>query len=98
MCMYMTGPASASALHTWSRLGPFQSFLNLSNAAAAARACRIPILHIDADPPFGGAERLREYCSQLVAERTPGAGHFHQLEAPERVNEILDRFIANLPP
>jgi pimeloyl-ACP methyl ester carboxylesterase len=72
--------------------------LRCFDETAAAQACRIPVLHIDADPAFGGAERLREHCSQLVSERTPGVGHFHQLEAPERVNEILDRFITNLPP
>ena len=70
--------------------------LRIFDETAAAQACRLPILHIDADPPFESAERMREHCPQLVAERTPGVGHFHQLEAPKSVNEILERFLRSL--
>ena len=76
-------------------ISAFEQLRNFDETAAA-QACRLPILHIDADPPFENAERMREHCPQLVAERTPGVGHFHQLEAPERVNEILERFLRSL--
>ena len=79
-------------------ISAFES-LRCFDEAAAARACGLsglPVLHIDADPSLGGADRLREHCSQVVAERTPGVGHFHQLEAPDRVNQILERFVTDL--
>jgi hypothetical protein len=36
---------------------------------------------------------LRELCPQLIAGQTVGAGHFHQLETPEQVNAMIDRFL-----
>ena len=74
------------------------SFENLRSFddTAAARACRLPVLLIEAEPPLADVDRLRDHCPKLVVENTPGVGHFHQLEAPERVNAILERFIASL--
>lgn len=62
--------------------------------AAAARACRVPVLVIEAGAPFVDRERLLAALPDAVIEATPGVGHFHQLEAPERVNAILERFLA----
>ncbi len=64
--------------------------------AAAARACRVPVLVIEAGAPFVDRERLLAALPQAVVEATPGVGHFHQLEAPERVNAILERFLARV--
>ncbi len=64
--------------------------------AAAARACRVPVLVIEAGAPFVDRERLLAALPDAVIEATPGVGHFHQLEAPERVNAILERFLAGL--
>jgi pimeloyl-ACP methyl ester carboxylesterase len=63
---------------------------------AAARACRVPFLYIAADPAQADLEKLREACRGLVTGQTVGAGHFHQLEVPEQVNAMLDRFIAGI--
>jgi pimeloyl-ACP methyl ester carboxylesterase len=64
--------------------------------AEAARACRVPVLVIEAGAPFVDRERLLAALPRAVIEATPGVGHFHQLEAPERVSAILERFIARL--
>jgi pimeloyl-ACP methyl ester carboxylesterase len=63
---------------------------------AAARACRVPFLYIAGDPPQADLEKLRGACPGLVFGQTVGAGHFHQLEVPEQVNAMLDRFIAGV--
>lgn len=62
----------------------------------AAASCRIPTLCVASVMPCDEA-RLRELCPQLTFGRTVGAGHFHQLEVPDQVNAMLERFIALLP-
>jgi hypothetical protein len=37
--------------------------------------------------------KLRELCPSLVLGQTVGAGHFHQLEVPDQVNHMIDRFL-----
>lgn len=70
----------------WDAIGSF-------DGAAAAEACRAPALFVDAGG-IGDAARFQSLCPQLVVERTAGAGHFHQLEAPDQVNAMLERLIA----
>jgi pimeloyl-ACP methyl ester carboxylesterase len=62
------------------------------DAEAAAAACQVPVLHIGSVFPANLA-RLRELCPQLVTGQTVGAGHFHQLETPEQVNAMIERFL-----
>jgi pimeloyl-ACP methyl ester carboxylesterase len=64
------------------------------DAESAARACRVPVLNIDAEQAFTDAGRLRGACAQLETARIPGVGHFHQLEAPNEVNVLVERFVA----
>jgi len=59
---------------------------------AAARACRVPVLLIDAEVGLPDRARFKELCPQLVCAQTAGAGHFHQLEVPDQVNAMLERF------
>lgn len=70
----------------------WENFLAHDTEAAAA-ACRVPLLHIGSVFPADLA-RLRELCPQLVTGQTVGAGHFHQLETPEQVNAMIERFLA----
>ena len=63
------------------------------DSEAAARACKVPVLLIDAEAPIPDRARFRELCPQLVCAQTAGAGHFHQLEVPEQVNAMLERFL-----
>ena len=60
----------------------------------AARACRVPALYIGAAVARADVARFRELCPQLVTGQTVGAGHFHQLEVPEQVNAMIERFLA----
>jgi pimeloyl-ACP methyl ester carboxylesterase len=70
----------------------FANLFSFDHAAAAA-ACRVPWLALYAQPPISDLVRLRELCPQLVTGQTVGAGHFHQLEVPEQVNAMIERFL-----
>jgi pimeloyl-ACP methyl ester carboxylesterase len=62
------------------------------DTAKAAAACSAPFLYLDAGTPNVDLGRLGGLCPQLVSGRTVGAGHFHQLEVPDQVNAMIDRF------
>ena len=57
--------------------------------------CKLPVLLLRAEI---GADsdvlRLREIKPDLEVGITVGAGHFHQLEVPEQVNAMIERFLA----
>ena len=61
---------------------------------AAARACRVPALHIAADEPINDAAALRALNPRIRTGQTVGAGHFNQLEVPEQVHAMIERFLA----
>lgn len=65
---------------------------------AAARACKVPVLLIDAEVPLPDRARFRELCPQLQCAQTAGAGHFHQLEVPDQVNAMIERFLSAVAP
>ncbi len=58
-----------------------------------------PALYIGADekPPRSDIERLNELVPQLAFGQTVGSGHFCQLEVPDQVNAMIDRFLAIQP-
>ena len=64
------------------------------DATAAASACKVPVLYVSSGPWFTDVDRFRELCPQLVTGQTVGSGHYHQLEVPEQVNAMIDRFLA----
>jgi pimeloyl-ACP methyl ester carboxylesterase len=79
----------------------------ISIAAAAVRGirdwdgrtsfarCTVPALLLRAElRPTTDALRLREIKPDLEVGFTVGAGHFHQLEVPEQVNAMIERFLA----
>jgi pimeloyl-ACP methyl ester carboxylesterase len=59
----------------------------------AASDCKIPVMYISSGPNFSNLTRFREVCPQLVTGQTIGSGHYHQLEVPEQINAMLERFI-----
>jgi pimeloyl-ACP methyl ester carboxylesterase len=65
---------------------------------AAASACRVPTLYIQAAGPRPELGRLGELCPQLAIGRTVGAGHFNMLEVPEQVNAMIAHFLATTLP
>jgi pimeloyl-ACP methyl ester carboxylesterase len=60
---------------------------------AALRACRGPLLYIDAGTPNADLGRAVELCPSLMIARTIGSGHFSPLVVPEQVNAVLERFL-----
>jgi pimeloyl-ACP methyl ester carboxylesterase len=64
------------------------------NGAGALALCSIPTLllrsSLGANPD---AVRLRAFKPDLEVGITVGAGHFHQLEVPEQVNAMIERFL-----
>lgn len=68
--------------------------VNAWNGVSAFGLCALPTLllraGLGADPD---AVRLREIKPDLQIGITVGAGHFHQLEVPEQVNAMIERFL-----
>jgi pimeloyl-ACP methyl ester carboxylesterase len=64
------------------------------DGAEALSACKVPTLLISAGNFVEDVNRLRELCPQHVFGQTVGSGHFNQLEVPDQVNGMIERFIA----
>jgi pimeloyl-ACP methyl ester carboxylesterase len=65
------------------------------NGAAALMMCKAPLLVLRSVP--GGSNdpsRLQALKPDTQFGMTVGAGHFHQLEVPEQVNAMIERFLA----
>jgi len=73
----------------------WQSILE-TDSLSAARALGergTPGLYIGAARPLADLEQLRELCPQVIIAQTAGSGHFCQLEVPDQVNAMIDRFL-----
>jgi pimeloyl-ACP methyl ester carboxylesterase len=64
---------------------------------ASVSTCKVPTLLINAAAPLPDLDRVRELCPHIVIGQTVGAGHFNQLEVPEQVNAMIDRFVKVSP-
>jgi len=64
------------------------------DGAAAFGAVRIPVLSIRSGLPGDAPSDLRAACPTITIGQTVGAGHFIQLEVPEQVNHMIERFLA----
>lgn len=71
------------------------AFANIAtwDASAVVGACRVPALDIAATVPLSDLARFQAACPQLVHGQTVGAGHFNQLEVPDQVNGMIERFL-----
>ncbi len=58
------------------------------------RACRAPVLYIEAAHRLADLDRFAVLCPHLVTAKAVGSGHFLSLEVPEQINPMIDRFIA----
>jgi pimeloyl-ACP methyl ester carboxylesterase len=65
-----------------------------SDFAGDAALCRVPALYVGSHAPVADMARLREAMPAAVLAQTAGAGHFHQLEVPDQVNAMIERFLA----
>lgn len=69
------------------------------NGPGALQLCNVPLLVLMNGPSVGGSNepgRLLELKSNIQFGVTVGAGHFHQLEVPEQVNAMIERFLKTL--
>jgi pimeloyl-ACP methyl ester carboxylesterase len=60
----------------------------------------VPALYVAANEPQPRSDmgRFQEMFPQVVDGKTVGSGHFCQLEVPEQVNVMIDRFLASTLP
>ncbi len=65
----------------------------------ATEGLAVPALYIAADEaqPRSDMDRLHELAPQILYGKTVGSGHFCQLEVPEQVNAMIDRFLTITP-
>ncbi len=68
--------------------------LGACDTAGAAAACKVPFLALYAERVVSDLARLRALCPHVMTGQTVGAGHFHQLEVPEQINAMIERFLA----
>jgi pimeloyl-ACP methyl ester carboxylesterase len=64
------------------------------DGVAAFGAVEVPVLTIGSASPTDTAVDLRAACPTITIGQTVGAGHFNQLEVPDQVNLMIDRFLA----
>ena len=65
------------------------------NGAAPLARCDVPTLLMRSTlDETTDVLRLREIKPDIETGITVGAGHFHQLEVPEQVNAMIERFLA----
>jgi pimeloyl-ACP methyl ester carboxylesterase len=67
------------------------------DAVAILRSCEVPILTIASAVPTNGSPFLLEANNKITTGQTVGAGHFLQLEVPEQVNPMIERFLSINP-
>jgi pimeloyl-ACP methyl ester carboxylesterase len=67
------------------------------DAAAILRGCEVPVVVISSAVPTNGSAYLLEVNPAITIGQTIGAGHFLQLEVPEQVNLMIERFLSINP-
>ena len=60
--------------------------------SALARAT-VPVVSIGSAVPANASADLRRLCPAIAIGQTVGAGHFNQLEVPDQVNAMIERFL-----
>ncbi len=62
------------------------------DTAKALASCQVPVLYIAASRPMEDPALMRNLYPPLSYGQVVGSGHFVQLDAPEQVNAMIDRF------
>ena len=63
------------------------------DAEAILRDCKVPVVVISSAVPTNGSQYLLDVNPAITLGQTVGAGHFLQLEIPEQVNVMIERFL-----
>jgi pimeloyl-ACP methyl ester carboxylesterase len=74
-------------------LSAFEEIFRWDSAAAAGQ-CEVPTLYIASTRPRGDVAQFQAHCPHLVHGQVVSSGHFVQLEVPEQVNVMIERFLA----
>ena len=67
------------------------------NAEETLRGCDVPVVVISSAVPTNSSEYLLGVDPAITLGQTVGAGHFLQLEIPEQVNLMIERFLSISP-
>jgi pimeloyl-ACP methyl ester carboxylesterase len=62
-------------------------------AATDLASLTVPALYVGSYAPVADTARIRELNAAVMVAQTAGAGHFHQLDVPEQVNAMIERFL-----
>ncbi|NJK44171.1 MAG: alpha/beta fold hydrolase [Pleurocapsa sp. SU_196_0] len=73
-------------------VGVFDGMLGW-DAETAARACKKPVLYVDAGSGLSDLERFRILTPQLMVGRTVGVGHNQLVATPQQASAMIDRFV-----
>ena len=63
------------------------------DGAAVLGGATVPVLSIGSASPANSAADLRKACPAITIGQAVGAGHFIQLEVPDQVNAMIERFL-----
>ena len=64
------------------------------DGAGALAQATVPVLSIGSAVPSNASADLRRLCPAITVGQTVGSGHFNQLEVPDQVNAMIERFLA----
>jgi pimeloyl-ACP methyl ester carboxylesterase len=73
---------------------PMVNAMAAFDSLAILRKCEIPLLVIGSAVPTNSSPFLLEANGAITIGQTVGAGHFLQLEVPEQVNPMIERFLS----
>jgi pimeloyl-ACP methyl ester carboxylesterase len=69
--------------------GAMKGILGFDGLGAAAR-CKVPALHLAAQPPLNPPHLMSQWLPNVVNGWTVGAGHFNMMEAPDQVTSMIE--------
>jgi len=64
------------------------------DGAGALAQATVPVLSIGSAVPSNASADLRRLWPAITIGQTVGSGHFNQLEVPDQVNAMIERFLA----
>jgi pimeloyl-ACP methyl ester carboxylesterase len=67
------------------------------DAMAVLRVLDVPVMCVFSAVPTNDAADLLDACPWITLGQTVGTGHFLQLEVPEQVNAMIERFLEVAP-
>ena len=76
---------------------PLVNAMATFDSSAVLRSCDVPVLAIGSAVPANTSAFLLDAKSSIAIGQTVGSGHFNQLEVPEQVNSMIERFLSAIP-